>query len=75
MELETHTSEVIRKRNQIPYDIYHLYPNLTSGINEPICGKETHGLGEDTRGCQGGGDRSGMDWEFGISRCKLLHLE
>ena len=20
-------------------------------------------------------ERSGMDWEFGVSRCKLLHLE
>ena len=27
-------------------------------------------------GCQGGGrDRRGMDWEFGISRCKLLYRE
>ena len=24
-------------------------------------------------GCQGGGGGGGMDWEFGISRCKLLH--
>ena len=23
----------------------------------------------------GGGGGSGMDWEFGVSRCKLLHLE
>ena len=33
--------------------------------------KETHSHGEQTCGCQG----SGMDWEFGVSRCKLLHLE
>ena len=27
-------------------------------------------------GCQGGGrDRRGIDWEFGISRCKLLYRE
>ena len=27
--------------------------------------------------CQGGwgGGGSGMDWEFGVSRCKLFHLE
>ena len=43
--------------------------------------KKNHGHGEQTSGCQGGGGaeggggRSGMDWEFGISRCKLLHLE
>ena len=24
---------------------------------------------------KGEGKRSGMDWEFGVSRCKLLHLE
>ena len=34
--------------------------------------KQTHGHGEQTYGCQGGGNR--MDWEFGV-RCKLLHLE
>ena len=27
-----------------------------------------------TCGCQGGSGE-GMDWEFGISRCKLLYLE
>ena len=32
---------------------------------------------EQTYGCRGGGGGGGrgMDWEFGISRCKLLHLE
>ena len=24
---------------------------------------------------KGGKGGSGMDWEFGVSRCKLLHLE
>ena len=36
--------------------------------------KQTHGLREQTYGCQGGGEGSGMDWEFGVTRCKLLHL-
>ena len=27
--------------------------------------KQTHGLEEQTCGCQGGGAGSGMDWEFG----------
>ena len=31
--------------------------------------------GEQTCGCQGGGGWSGMDWEFGVDRCKLLPLE
>ena len=37
--------------------------------------KQAHGHGEQTCGCQGGRRRSGMDWEFGVSRCKLLHLQ
>ena len=28
-----------------------------------------------TCGCQGEGAKGGMDWEFGISRCKLLYIE
>ena len=37
--------------------------------------KQTHGLGEQTCGCQGGEGGSGMDWEFGFNRYKLLPLE
>ena len=37
--------------------------------------KQTHGHGEQTGGCQEGGEGSGKDWEFGVSRCKLLCLE
>ena len=37
--------------------------------------KQTHGRREQTFGCQGGEGESGMDWEFGVSRWKLLHLE
>ena len=36
---------------------------------------ETHGHREQTCGCLGGWGESGMDWEFGVSTCKLLHLE
>ena len=37
--------------------------------------KQTHGHREQICGCQGEGGRSGMDREFGVSRCKLLYLE
>ena len=37
--------------------------------------KQTHRHGEQTPGCQGGEEGSGMDGEFGVSRCKLWHLE
>ena len=36
--------------------------------------KQTRRHREETGGCQGGGGGRGMDWEFGISRCKLLHI-
>ena len=34
--------------------------------------KQTHRHREQICGCQGGGE-GGKDWEFGISRCKLVH--
>ena len=37
--------------------------------------KQTHEYGEQTCGCHGGGEGRGMDWEFGVSKCKLLRLE
>ena len=30
--------------------------------------KQTHGHGEQTCGCWGGGEGSGVDWEFGVGR-------
>ena len=36
--------------------------------------KQTHRHRFQTCGCQGGG-WGGMDWESGVSRCKLLHTE
>ena len=79
MELETHTKRSKSERErQIPYDIPYIW-NLIYGTNGPIYRRnknnnnklKTHGLGEQTCGCQGGGGGSGMDWEFGVSRCKL----
>ena len=37
--------------------------NRTRRLSEQICG------------CQGLRGGRGMDWEFGVGRCKLLHLE
>ena len=34
--------------------------------------KQTCGHREQTCGCQGGGERREIDWEFGVSGCKLL---
>ena len=44
-------------------------------MNLPTENKQSHGHGEQTCGCHRGGGRSGMDWESGVSRCKLLHWE
>ena len=37
--------------------------------------KQSHRCGEQTCGCQVGEEGSGMDWKFGVGRCKLLYLE
>ena len=37
--------------------------------------KQTYGHGEQFCDCQEGGGGSGRNWEFGVSRGKLLHLE
>ena len=58
----------------MPYDVTYIW-NLIYGTTKPFHRKETHGFGEHTYGCQGGGGGRGMDWEFGVDRCKLLHLE
>ena len=62
------------RERQIPYDISYIW-NLIYGTNESFHSKETHGLREQTCGCQGRRGGSGMDWESGDNRCKLLHLE
>ena len=36
--------------------------------------KQTHKHREQTCGGQAGGGRGGMNWGFGISRCKLLYI-
>ena len=37
--------------------------------------EQTHRHREHTCGCQGGGGCwEGKDWEFGVSRCKLLYI-
>ena len=62
------------RERQIPYDIPYIW-TLTYSTNEAFHRKETHGLGKQTCGCQGGGGESGKDWESGVNRCKLLPSE
>ena len=37
--------------------------------------KQTHRHREQTCGRQGGAEWQVLDWEFGVSRCKLLYIE
>ena len=69
MQLEIITlSEVSQERErQIPNDITCV-ENLKYGINKPIYKTETENTLVVAKG-EGGG--RGMDWEFGVSRCKL----
>ena len=76
-ELETLIlSEVSQKEK----DKYHMI-SLISGIsymaqmNLSTEKKQSHGCGEQICPFQEGRGRSGRDWEFGVNRCKLLHLE
>ena len=50
--------------------------NIKDDTNEAIHKTETDSQtwGTDL-GCPEGGGGRGMDWESGIDRCKLLHLE
>ena len=49
--------------------------NLKYDINELIYETETGTQTWRTDLCCQGGGGGGMSWEFGISRCKLLHVE
>ena len=76
MELETLIlSEVSRKEKDKYHRISHIW-NLIYGTSEPIYRKETNSwTWKQICGYQEGEGGSGRDWKFGVSSCKLLHLE
>ena len=50
--------------------------NLKYGTRDPFHKTEAdQGQGEETCGCWGKRGGNGMNGEFGVGRCKLLHLE
>ena len=69
-------SEVSQKEK----DKYHVI-SLIFDTNEPICEKETESgffhvqHREQTGGYKGEGVGGEMEWEVGVSRCKLLQIE
>ena len=60
MELEILILSEVSQKEKAKYNITYIW-NLIYSTNEPFHRKETHGLGEQTCGCQGGGGGSGMD--------------
>ena len=44
-------------------------------MNLSLKQKQNHGHREYRHGCQGVGVGWGMEWEVGVSRCKLLYIE
>ena len=54
---DSHTKQSKSERErQIPYDVTYIW-NLIYTTNEPLHRKENHGHGEQSCGCQGGGER------------------
>ena len=49
--------------------------NLKYGTNEPMYGNRLTDMENRLVVAKGEWRGSGMDWEFGVNRCKLLHLE
>ena len=62
------------RERQIPYNITYTW-NLIDNTNKLFHRKVIHGLGEQTCGCQGWGEGRGIDWEYGVDRWKLMHLD
>ena len=70
-------SEVGSERErQIPYDTMYMW-NLKYDTNEPIYETEADSQTQRTDLWlpRGKGGEGGMEWEFGVSRCKLLYIE
>ena len=76
MELEILILSEVCQKEKDKYHIIILIWNLICGTNEPIYRKETNSwTWRIDLWLSRGKGRSGMDWEFGVSGCKLLHLE
>ena len=61
------------RERQIPCDIIYMR-DLKYGTNEPIHKTETDSQTEIRLVAKGEWDGGGMNWEFGVSRGKLLYI-
>ena len=62
------------REKQILYDISMWNLKKMTHMNLSVKQKQIHSHREQTCGCQWGGAVRGKDWEFGMSRCKLLFI-
>ena len=70
---DSHTKRSQSERErQIAYDITYMW-TLKYGTNESVYKMETHRHREQTCGCQVVWGGSGMDLEFGVSRCYIYN--
>ena len=76
MRLKILTQSEVRKRKTNTIRCAYMQ-NLKYGTNEPTKQKQTQRQREQTWvvGAKGEGGEIVMNWEFGVKRCKLLHLE
>ena len=66
-DLETWVQYSIKWKNN--KKLVHLYCIITVRLKKSVYREQTHG-------CQWGADsEGGMEWEFAVSRCKLLYIE
>ena len=72
IQLETIILSEVSQKEKGKYHITSMW-NLKYDRNEPVYKTETDSQTENRLVVVKG--KQGMNWEFGISRCKLLHLE
>ena len=62
------------RERQISYDITYMWVLTYNTMNLTMKQRQTHRREKQTHSCQRRRGREEMDWEFGVSRCKLLHI-
>ena len=76
MQLEMIILSEVSQKEKDKYHMISFKWNLKCGTNESINRTKMDPQTQKTDcGHQGGGGESGIDWEFGVSGCKLLQSE
>ena len=76
MDLEIIILSKVSQKKKDKFYMISLICGIKNMTQMNLSTKQTHRHSEQTCGCPGGwGQGGGMDWELGISRCKLLYIE